>query len=90
MRPRRPRSCNFMTTAAISSWSIPAMWNGISARIGVPVRLCGLLALGLGHATLQAWRTGQGLLAERVGHTTVALSGIAFLWQMSYGRVLPF
>jgi CubicO group peptidase (beta-lactamase class C family) len=52
--------------------------------------LCGLLALGLGFATLKAWRAGEGPLAERVGHTAVALAGIAFLWQMSYWNVLPF
>jgi hypothetical protein len=45
---------------------MPATWNGISARTGVPARLCGLLAPGLGHATLQAWRTGQGPLAQRL------------------------
>jgi CubicO group peptidase (beta-lactamase class C family) len=52
--------------------------------------LCGLLALGLGYATAKAWRTGEGPLAERVGHTAVALAGMAFFWQMSYWNLLPF
>jgi CubicO group peptidase (beta-lactamase class C family) len=52
--------------------------------------LTGVLALGLGYATLKAWRAGEGPRAERIGHTAVALAGIAFLWQMSYWNVLPF
>jgi CubicO group peptidase (beta-lactamase class C family) len=54
------------------------------------VGVCGVLALGLGYATVKAWRAGEGPLAERVGHSAVAVAGIALLWQMSYWNVLPF
>jgi hypothetical protein len=50
--------------------------------------LCGLLALGLGYTTAKAWRAGEGSLAERIGHTAVALAGLAFVWQMAYWNVL--
>jgi CubicO group peptidase (beta-lactamase class C family) len=51
--------------------------------------VCGLLALGLGDSTARAWRAGEGRLAERLGHTVVALAGVAFAAQMVYWNVIP-
>jgi CubicO group peptidase (beta-lactamase class C family) len=51
---------------------------------------CGVLSLWLGYAMLRSWRAAEGPVTERLVHAIVALSGVLFLWQMSYWNVLGF
>jgi hypothetical protein len=49
-----------------------------------------VLSLWLGYAMLRSWRAAEGPVTERLVHAIVALSGVLFLWQMSYWNVLGF
>jgi CubicO group peptidase (beta-lactamase class C family) len=75
-----------MAAQAVTTGDTPLL--PLQPLLAGAVGVCGLLTLGLGYSTAQAWMRGEETPPRRVGYTGLTLAGAAFVAQMAYFNVL--